>query len=162
MNPKYITGFTDAEGCFCSNIFKVKASKIRTAQLVFSISLKKADKAILDRIQCFFGVGKIKYGKNDDTFSYYVSNIKDLREVIIPHFLKYPLITQKQADFELFKSVAELINNKEHLTIEGLQKIVNIRASQNLGLSDVLKTAFPNFDPVPRPKVEATEKPDPN
>lgn len=163
LNPNYVTGFTDAEGCFCPTIFKVKASKIGwTAQLFFSISLKKADKAILDRIQCFFGVGKIKYEKNNDAFTYCVSNMKDLREVIIPHFLKYPLITQKQADFELFKSVAELINKKEHLTIEGLQKIVNIRASINLGLSDVLKTAFPNLDPVLRPKVEATENPDPN
>jgi hypothetical protein len=32
----------------------------------------------------------------------------------------------------------------EHLTIEGIQKIVNIRASLNKGLTTVLKTAFPN------------------
>ena len=164
LDPNYVTGFCDAEACFGVKVYKLKTSKIGwTVQLVFTISLKKEDKALLKQIQCFLGgVGQIKYDKNNDAFTYSVTNIKDLIAVIIPHFLKYPLITQKQADFKLFKSVAELVNKKEHLTIEGLEKIVNIRASVNLGLSDVLKTAFPNTEPVPRPKVEATEKPDPN
>ena len=35
--------------------------------------------------------------------------------------------------------------NKEHNTIEGIQKIVNIKASLNLGLSNDLKEAFPKF-----------------
>jgi len=32
--------------------------------------------------------------------------------------------------------------NKEHSTLEGIQKIVNIRASLNTGLSNDLKEAF--------------------
>ena len=73
--------------------------------------------------------------------------------VIIPHFDKFPLITQKLADFKLFKQVVEIINRKEHLTMEGLQKIVNLKASINWGLSDGLKEAFPNTISVPRPLV---------
>ena len=38
----------------------------------------------------------------------------------------------------------------EHLQKEGLQTIVNIRASLNLGLSQVLKEAFPDTIPVTR------------
>ena len=34
------------------------------------------------------------------------------------------------------------MNHKKHLTLEGLQEIVNIRASMNLGLSDELKKRF--------------------
>jgi hypothetical protein len=37
-----------------------------------------------------------------------------------------------------------LIIKGEHLKEVGLQSIINIRASLNLGLSEVLKTAFPN------------------
>jgi len=163
LHPYFVTGFSDAESCFGLKVFKMKASKMGwTVQLVFTISLKKADEALLKQIQCFFGVGKIIYEKNKDTFTYSVSNLKDLRAIIIPHFLKYPLITQKRADFELFKLAAELISKKEHLTIEGLQRIVNIRASMNLGLSDVLKSAFPNTNPAERPKVEVTENIDPH
>jgi hypothetical protein len=31
---------------------------------------------------------------------------------------------------------------KSHLTIDGLNKIINIKASMNLGLSDFLKSEF--------------------
>jgi len=38
-----------------------------------------------------------------------VNSLKDLIEVIIPFFDKYPLITQKQGDYILFKQAIELI-----------------------------------------------------
>ena len=63
---------------------------------------------------------------------------------MIPHLDKYPLLTQKLADFEQFKVVVEMLKRKEHLTNEGLQQIVNIRASVNDGLPDTLISAFPN------------------
>jgi len=50
-----------------------------------------------------------------------------------------------------------LIQNKEHLTMEGLSKIVAIKASMNNGLPDELKAAFPNIIPAPRPLIESIE-----
>jgi hypothetical protein len=44
--------------------------------------------------------------------------------------------------------------NREHLTIQGIQKIVNLRSSINLGGSESLKEAFPNTVPVERPVIE--------
>ena len=38
---------------------------------------------------------------------------------------------------------------KQHLTMKGLQEIVNIRASMNSGLSDKLEKAFPKTAPPP-------------
>jgi hypothetical protein len=43
---------------------------------------------------------------------------------------------------------------KEHLTLQGLQKIVNIRATLNFGLSKELQLMFPETVPVPRPLRE--------
>jgi hypothetical protein len=54
-----------------------------------------------------------------------------------------------------------LISNKEHLSQEGLHKIVAIKASINLGLSVVLKAAFPNITPVSRPVLVNQEIKDP-
>ena len=62
---------------------------------------------------------------------YRVTALQELTDVIIPHFDRYPLITQKKADFILFKKVIDLMNRKEHLTLEGLQKILAIKASIN-------------------------------
>ena len=91
-----------------------------------------------------------KYGLQ--SIRYHVQSIKDLA-IIIDHFERYPLITQKRSDYELFKQVFYIIKNKEHLTMDGLNKIVAIRASWNLGLSVAarIKAAFPAIIPIQRP-----------
>ena len=89
--------------------------------------------------------------------------VRSLDEIlkIISHFDNYPLITQKKADFELFKRIILKMVKGEHLSLKGLQEIVNLRASLNLGLSDLLKTNFPNTVPVTRPLIENMTIPHP-
>jgi hypothetical protein len=119
------------------------------------------DRVLLESIQSFFGgVGNI-YKEHKDSLQYRVNTLNGLK-VIINHFDKYPLITQKRANFELFKQVVDLMNRKEHVTKEGLQQIINIRASTNLGLSDKLKTYFANTKPVSIPAVDFKGIPDSN
>jgi len=72
---------------------------------------------------------------------------------IIDHFNLYPLKTHKYADFLLFKKAFDILIDKKHLTIEGLQKLISIRASLNKGLSERLKLAFPNIKPIVRPEI---------
>lgn len=131
LNAYFITGFSDAEGCFYVKISKNK--KCLTGwkvELVFIICLHKKDQALLEMIKSSLGgVGNIvKHGK--DSIQFKVSSVKGL-SVIINHFYKYPLITQKRADYVLFKQAFNLISNKEYLTNEGLQKLVAIKASSS-------------------------------
>jgi hypothetical protein len=79
-------------------------------------------------------------------------------EKIVPHFDKYSLITQKLADYLLFKEAVMMLERKIHTTNKGLQAIVNIRANINKGLTPALKIAFPNTIPIMRPLVENNEK----
>jgi len=154
LNPNYVTGFTDAEGCFHVSVVDKADLKVKkSVRVLFQISLNKKDKILLDQIQKFFGVGTV-IDRKDGAFYYKVSQIKDLM-LIVDHFEKYPLITQKHADFELFKQIIDLILKKEHLTNSGLQKIINIKASMNFEmLSDKLLTSFPNTVAVSRPIVK--------
>ena len=122
--------------------------------------MHQKDLALLEQIKSFFGVGSI-HKQGLLSIQYHVTSVKDL-SIIIMHFDKYTLITQKQTDYLLFKQVLNLINRKEHLTIEGLQKIKAIKASMNLGLSKELKVAFPDTIPVQRPLVDNKEIMDPN
>jgi hypothetical protein len=62
-----------------------------------------------------------------------VSSVKELVYIIIHHFYNYPLITKKYLDYLLFKKIVLKMLNKEHNTIKGLQEIVNIKSSLNLG-----------------------------
>jgi hypothetical protein len=103
-------------------------------------------------LKAYFGVGTItESGK--DTLKFRVESHEQILKVIVPHFDKYPLISQKLADYVLFKQVIELMNNKKHLTMEGLHEIVSIKASINRGITDELKTAFPEIKSVERPLV---------
>lgn len=156
LNPYYITGFVDGEGCFTISIFK--DSRMLTGwqvKPIFKISLHKKDRALLESIQRSLGVGKIyKHGK--DSLDFRVSSLKNIR-VVLNHFDKYPLITKKFADYLLFKQAVKLVEQKEHLTKEGLLKLVSIKAALNLGLSEKLKESFPGVIPAAKPLIEATK-----
>ena len=157
MSAWWLTGFVDAEGCFRLSILKNKNYKEGgkvlplKPRLYFQIGLHRKDEVILESIKFLLGVGKI-YKSRPDLYELQVSSVKDI-SAIINHFDKYPLITQKFSDYKLFKQAYNLIINKEHLTKEGLSKLVAIKASMNLGLSPLLKEAYPNIKPINRENV---------
>lgn len=105
-------------------------------------------------------VGKItKHG--NASLQYVVRSLKDLN-IITAHFDKYPLLSQKNSDYILFKKGILLLKNKEHLSREGFIKILSIKASMNLGLSDELQLCFPGVQAVSRPIFENKSSIDPN
>lgn len=162
LNPNWITGFVDAEGCFTIKSSKSERYKMGWfIQPSFQIKLHVKDKNILLQIKSFFGgIGTIWI---NNTYVYYkVRNINEIIRVIIPHFNKYPLITKKQEDFLLFENIIYLMSKGEHLNKEGLIKILNLRASLNKGLSDKLKIYFPEIIKIERSKVNLPLNLDPN
>lgn len=46
-----------------------------------------------------------------------------------------------------------MMDKKDHLTMEGIKKIISIRASLNKGLSPLLINHFPKLVPCERPQV---------
>ena len=161
LNPWFVTGITDAEGMFTIMVDKNNKRTLGwRVQSKFQIGLHVRDFNLLLQLQEFFkGIGSI--GKSENMAYYSVSSVEDLTKVIIPHFLKYFLLTKKKADFMLFKKVVELINSKKHLSIEGLQQIINIKASMNSGLSDIHKSEFNNINKVIRPIIDTKNIPSP-
>ena len=153
MNPFFITGFTDGEGSFTLSIRSSdKYTSKWKIQYAFQIGLHKKDIAILEKIQQTLGVGKI-YTRGEEGVQYRVESLKGL-SVVIDHFNKYPLITKKYIDFELFKLALTCIKNKEHLTPEGLRRLIAIKASMNKGLTGELKALFADIIPMTKPELE--------
>lgn len=64
---------------------------------------------------------------------YRVRDQKQLSTVIIPFFEKYPLQGQKYLNFNDFRTVINMMNQKLHLTPEGQEKIKVIKESMNRG-----------------------------
>ena len=62
---------------------------------------------------------------------------------------KYPLNTHKLADYLLFREVVMMMKQGEHLTAEGLQTIINIRATPSRSAPHPpIPSAFPSLSPT--------------
>ena len=70
---------------------------------------------------------------NKEYFEFRVEKFADIDTKIIPLFIKYPIIGQKQLDFQDFCKIAKLMREKAHLTIEGFNKIRKIKEKMNTG-----------------------------
>lgn len=166
LNPWFLTGFTDGEGCFLINVRpKSNRNNGYGVELVFRLHLHSRDRVLLEKIRDFFWVGRLTAAvPAENNVQYWVGALEDIL-VIVNHFNNYPLITQKWSDYQLFKQAGEptveLVERKEHLTPEGLQKIVSIRAVLNKGLSENLRGDFPDVLPSIRPQVQNRIIPDP-
>ena len=127
--------------------------------LVFQIHEK--DLELLKSIQAYFGGVGVITKPHRNMCAFRITSPEEISQKVLAHFDKYPLITKKYADYLLFKEITLIMLQGGHLNKEGLQTIVNIRASLNLGLSEVLNAAFPKTVPVPRPQQEQKKIPDP-
>lgn len=76
-------------------------NKSLSVRALFEIGLHSKDVAILHEIKDFFRVGQVTLRNTRAACSYSVNTIQALKEIIIPHFEKYPLQTQKRVDFEI-------------------------------------------------------------
>ena len=129
---EYITGYIDGEGCF-TVIFN-KRSKARIGWELrpsFSVSQNEDRRQVLDLIQKYFGCGYVRRDYSDKTVKFEIRDHKDLIQKVIPHFEKFPLFSKKQNDFELFKEICLLIDQKKHLEKEGFSQIVHLAYKMN-------------------------------
>lgn len=158
ISPWFISGYSDAEGCFNVGLQKNPNGKFYVRPS-FQLHVHSKDNLLLMQIRAYFkDIGNIYMSGDKSKFT--VRSLDDLLK-IITHFDNYPLITQKKADFILFKQIIDKVVKGEHLSAKGLQEIVNIRGSINLGLSDSLKAIFPNTIPVTRPQIKNITVPHP-
>jgi len=105
----------------------------------------------LKQIQSYFGVGSISK-QSESTYQYRVQSIKDMVNVI-KHFDNYPLLSEKYIDYKLIKKAFNIIYNKKHLTQDGLNKVIALKACLKRGLSSDISLAFSDVLPIDRPTV---------
>lgn len=140
LNPHYIVGFVDGEGCFSITFSK---KKTRTeVRLIFEIELREDDQPILESIARSLGCGRLyrleyeRYTKWRPHVKLKVSNFPDIYGKVIPFFKNYPLQAKNKFDFAKFCLAAELIKSKQHLTADGVEQIRVIKHMDSLDALD--------------------------
>lgn len=128
LNPNYISGFSEGEGCFSVNI----SSKTNQIIATFIIELHNRDILLLHKIQKFFkNTGFINSSLTRKSARFYISRKSDLINKVLPHFDVYKLQGNKLKNYLIFKEIVLLINSKAHLTPEGFNKIKLLKEGLN-------------------------------
>ena len=115
LDPFYVTGLTDGEGCFsvsfsCRQKLKLKIE----TKPSFSLSLNKRDLDLVQKIREYFCCGTVRYSRSDRMYKYESRSVSDLVTKVIPHFEKYPLQSEKKKDFNLFVGICRSIRSNQH------------------------------------------------
>lgn len=138
LNPWYVVGLIEGEGCFCIGISKHRTKKLGfDARLMFEIEMIIDDEPLLTKLQKFFRCGQI-YQLNYERYGwrphvkFAVKKFDDIQNKIIPFFKKYKLQAKKGKDFLLFCQAAKIFEKKDHLTKTGLSKLRKIQSKMNL------------------------------
>ena len=132
LDPWYITGLIDGEGCFSVSFsLRKKLSTGIETRPSFSLSLNQRDLDLLKEVHTYFKCGGIRFSKSDRTYKYEVRNIRDIQKSIIPHIDRFPLHGSKSNDFDLFKKICEKIYQNKHLNKRYLKEIIELAYQMN-------------------------------
>ena len=108
LDPWWIVGFVDGEGCFSVSTFRNSTHKSGYQTLYeFVVTQGEKSKSAMEAIRKYFDCGGIYINRRYDNHKYNllrycVRKQEDLRNKIVPFFRKYPLQSAKRKQFELF------------------------------------------------------------
>ena len=125
MNPWYITGFTNADGCFSIHVEKSKASKYGyRLKPLFTLTQHEKSKETLHDIRNYFQCGKC-LPQHKNCINYTVFGKVDLYNSVIPHFSRYPLQSQKYRQYTQWVNIVRRLEKREHWTPQGFVDIIS-------------------------------------
>lgn len=136
LQTQWIVGFVDGEGCF--HIGLNENSTVRLGFQVlpeFTLVQHKRDIQVLYALKSYFGCGVVRVN-HGDRYCYRVRGFNHLKNRIVPFFEKHKLLTKKRTDFEKFRTVLLMMDQKQHLTQEGFEKIRQIQQTMNRKAKD--------------------------
>ena len=130
LDPHWITGFVDGEGCFHVAVNRQPKMTLGWQVLPeFRVVQHQRDEQILHRIRAMFGFGQVVINHGDRK-EFRVRGLENLNR-IVEFFQRYPLQTKKRKDFETFAAVIAMMNRREHVTRAGLDVIARLTATMN-------------------------------
>ena len=131
-SPQWITGFTEGDGSFYPVILRAKDYKFGyQVQLYFCLTQILIEKELLLNISKHYFDNKGKWSKSGSVGHMKITAISALNNSVVPFFLENSFIGRKQFDFTIFLEMLRIVNNKEHLLINGPKRIEELRSLQH-------------------------------
>lgn len=143
IQPNWVVGFTEAEGCFFVKIAYNKIKGKPSVKLGVQVTQHSRDTSLIKSLTLFFNCGRVEKHLSASSVNFVVAKLSDITENVIPFFDKYPLIGSKAKDYKDFKRVAKLMISKAHLTEDGLEEIAKIKSRMNFSIEHFSSTITP-------------------
>jgi hypothetical protein len=126
----YLAGFADGEGSFTLSFRRRKDYRMPW-KISLCFNVLQCDKVILALFKQHLRCGTLRDISNG-VWYYEVNNLNTIMKNVIPFFMTFGFLSaKKKREFAKVKKLAVILNNEEHLTEEGLKKILNIRKDMN-------------------------------
>lgn len=133
----WLLGFVDGEGAFTVSI--LKNHTLKTGWQVFPefvVTQNEKSKHVLYHFKDFFECGHVYLNRRFDNhkydlYRYCVRSFSDLTTRIVPFFEEYILRTNKVYDINIFCEVLLLVQQRKHLTSDGLHQIAILASKMN-------------------------------
>ena len=119
LDNAWLSGFTDAEGCFTCSAFLNKTTNKYIVTVRYIIS-QKDDIEFSNHLASLIN-GYVSYLKSYGGYNTVVNSTK--LSIIIKYINNFPLQTKKHISYTRWLRVHKRVLNKEHLTVEGIEKI---------------------------------------
>jgi hypothetical protein len=130
LNPDWVVGFVDGEGCFFVGIQRNPTVRIGFQVIPeLRVVQHKRDLDVLHGLKSFFGFGRVCQN-HDDRWEYRVRRLDHLHEIAV-FFKSHKLKTKKRIDFQRFSDVLRIMAEGRHLTNDGLNEIARIASLMN-------------------------------
>jgi len=104
--------------------------------LTFNITQHLRDLELMNSLIKYLDCGKVYSYPNKFCTIFKVCKLELLINQIIPFFNKYHIQGSKLLDYQDFRKIALLMNDKVHLTKQGLAQIKKIKEGMNTGRKD--------------------------
>ena len=132
LSPGYISGLTQTDGSFfCSIVISPKHRFGLQFRPKFTITADLNSKYVLDSIKSYFNCGNVTINTKNFTAEFEVVRIEELYNIIIPHFISYPVFCAKLHAFNLFKEIVTALYHKDKRTLEGRRELLKLALSMN-------------------------------
>ena len=128
----YISGYFDGEGCFSVSISPRPGIQVGW-EVRPSVSVSQnADRGqVIELVSEYFGCGTIRPDRSDQTIKWETRRLSDIAQLVLPHFILYPLLSAKQRDVELLTTISRHMLAGDHRSRSGLLKIARLSHLMN-------------------------------
>lgn len=133
LNDGWLSGFTDAEGCFTLSVIK-RSERYNQVQVRYILS-QKGELELMKKIGDLLG-GKVSFLKDYNGYNMTV-NLRKLHKVI-NYFNRYDLKTKKSIQYFNWLKAYQLVVNKKHFNEVGLERIKSLRDKINKNRNDLI------------------------